>query len=237
MFPEISTLHLALNGLDDALPFQNQCLRDLDMHGNNVSNVHSILKHLPNLEHLNLSNNQISTIPILDHDTTSKIRHLNLAKNPLKDLSQVQNLSCYEGLKSLSYTLTLDDKADERSRLQLIKHLPQLEIVNRTKITQQERNDAAQFGVSHTRASQIMSENFCSLTFISSDSEFKKNVLRTQSIKQVKATFARLAKIRPAKISSLIYSDGTSEIVLNDELAPLSYYGVASAGFITAVIE
>lgn len=156
-----------------------------------------------------------------------------MAGNPLENLENISNLACLPKLHSLQYTLLLDDEKDEVSRLQIIKHLPQLEIINRTKVTLQERQDADRLGHTPNSTAQSMVNNFLTLKLVSESATIEKKVLKTQTVKYMKATFARFVKLRPTQIGSLIYRFEGQILELDDDLAQLSYYDLRDGGCIS----
>lgn len=243
-FPKARSLQLAYNDLGDIVSeTTNDNVCELNLLGNCVKNIHGILETFPCLERLDLSQNKVSQIPprASIREVQACIKHINLANNPLENLSDVSNLACYPALQSLQYTLVFDDERDELSRLTIIKHLPQLKIVNKTPVTQQERQDAARIGLVEAPSTQSISRNFVSLTLVAAASSLEKKVPRTQTVKQLKATYARFAGQRPTQIAALLYrhhhDDGAGaderEVRLDDDLAQLSYYDVVDGGRIS----
>lgn len=230
--PRLEVLRLALNTLDDpAYPFA-QDIKELDLHSNNITDIDQVVNNFPKVERMTLSNNAIRRIPVNDTASHSPLKHLNLANNALNCLQEIANLARYSKLRSLQFTLTFEDKQDVDSRLSLIRYLPQLTIINKTKVTQQEREDAAQMGQSMAQPHMI-SDNFLALTFVYRGTSVCKRVLKHQTVKQLKGSYARVFKLRPTGIPSLLYCDGQLTIELNDDLALLSYYDVSAQGTVT----
>lgn len=232
IFPSVEILHAALNGLPDPCRPFPRFVKELDLHGNKITNLHQLLANFPSVDFLTISDNAIQHIPVREFHNGSQLRHLNLAGNPLQDLSDIANLSLYSNLRSLQYTLTFNTKEDEASRLLIIKHLPQLDIVNKTKVTQQEREDAIYFGEPQVKKSQTLADNVITLTFLSQGLRIEKKVLRHQTIKQLKTIYARAFKLPPRSVSALVFRHGNTTIPLTNDLAQLSYYDLSSDGVV-----
>ncbi|CCG83259.1 putative Tubulin-specific chaperone [Taphrina deformans PYCC 5710] len=233
-FAKLTVLHLAHNDLLDCQnDFELVSITSLDLLGNKISDLHLLVSHFPALEILNVSNNDIKFIrPAISSSVQpgARLKHINLAGNPLEDLQDVSNLAVYPNLCSLQFTLLFDDKKDENSRLQLIKYLPQLQVINRTKVTLQERQDADRFGQTPVNLTRSMVNNFVTLKLVSETGTLDKKLLKTQTVKQLKATFARFVKLRPTQIRTLAYHYKEQTIELHDDLAQLSYYDLSDGG-------
>lgn len=234
MFPHVSVLRLGLNALGDPLQDFSTTIKELDLHGNKVEHPHSVMRSYPALERLTLSSNLISFIPPINGQSPSPLEHLNLANNDIKAMEDFSNLSSYGKLKSIQYTLTLKEDVDQLSRLLLIKYLPQLQIVNKTKVTQQEREDSFRLGHTFQRTSHTLADDMITLIFVRDEMRIAKKVLKRQSVRQLKGLFARLFKLRPTSISSLRYHRDEIDFELTDDLAQVSYYALADEGVISA---
>lgn len=230
-FPGLHSLQLASNNLseaDVAIVSAQKLIQTLDLHDNNITELYALLSAFPGTQYLNLRDNKLTRLQSAA-STNYSLEQLNLADNPLADISDCKNLEIYRNLSHLQYTLTFDDKIDQDTRLRLICALPQLQYINKTKITQQERFDADQ-SRKHPppKVSQSIADNSLMLSFKFAEMTIEKRVLRNQTIRSIRSVFARSFGKRVTQIGCLALRHRDSITNLADETALLSFYEVAS---------
>eukprot|EP00899_Mesostigma_viride_P004886 jgi/Mesvir1/14399/Mv09785-RA.1 len=110
-------------------------VRNLNLWGNNISDV-SILKDMENVEVLSLSVNKISSLR--DFARCPNLKELYLRKNDVRQLSEVRHLI---NLPELRVLWLCDNPCAENSlyRPAIIKALPQLQKLDNTDVTEEER--------------------------------------------------------------------------------------------------
>jgi Leucine-rich repeat (LRR) protein len=115
-----------------------EAIKNLNLWGNDLDDI-SVINLLPNLEVLSLSVNHISGLK--DFAGCPKLTELYLRKNAISDLSEVQHLMALKQLRVL--WLWENPCADiPNYRLIVIKMLPQLNKLDNTAVTNEEREAA-----------------------------------------------------------------------------------------------
>ena len=113
-------------------------VKNLNLWGNEIDDV-KLLRQMPNVEVLSLSLNKISSLK--EFANCSKLQELYLRKNSVFDLSEVKYLTNLQNLKIL-WLLDNPCSEVENYREIVIKILPNLNKLDNTVITLEEKNNA-----------------------------------------------------------------------------------------------
>ena len=234
-FPALDSLELAHNKLPGIKDSQMSCsLRILDLQHNDIDDLSPILSCFTDLISLNLANNQISSFTKVQ--SGHPLTHLNIANNPVRDIAEFAALKILNSLQSLQLTIAEDLEKATLDRLAIVHYLPQLGILNRTKISDVERIDADRlFQPKVAPVINTLGRSLVTLNLQTSTQTVQKSILLSQTVHEVKSLFARLAKTRPTRIARLVATLGEVTIELVDDHAPLSQYDLQDGAFLSIV--
>ncbi|XP_060068996.1 tubulin-specific chaperone E-like [Ylistrum balloti] len=154
MFPLLEQLHVCFNGITNLSKPEGhlQNLTLINLESNSVQTWSQVLhlSHLPKLESLIVSDNQIDTITFPDvgcGETTQHfqalkylcINHNNIAE--WSSINELNKMKCLKELKMIKNPL-LDTAVPETVRQLIVAKISGLEHCNRTKVTKEERRGA-----------------------------------------------------------------------------------------------
>uniref|UniRef100_A0A7S0WWI7 U2A'/phosphoprotein 32 family A C-terminal domain-containing protein n=1 Tax=Pyramimonas obovata TaxID=1411642 RepID=A0A7S0WWI7_9CHLO len=113
-------------------------IKNLNLWGSELDNV-TVLAKMPNVEVLSLSVNKITGLE--PFGKCSKLQELYLRKNEVKSLDELKYLKALEGLRVL---WLCDNPCAETPdyRARIVRELPQLQKLDHTKISNEERHAA-----------------------------------------------------------------------------------------------
>ena len=118
-------------------------IKNLNLWGNDLNNI-EIVNQMSQLEVLSLSVNFINTLK--DMKNCYNLRELYLRKNLISSMNEIKYLTNLPNLKKL--WLGENPVSEQPNyRLCVIKCLPQLELLDNIKITQQERENASMIDI------------------------------------------------------------------------------------------
>ncbi|ORY83789.1 hypothetical protein BCR37DRAFT_378770 [Protomyces lactucae-debilis] len=175
-------------------------VQSVELTGNSITDVHSITRVFPSLESLSLTGNQVAAISSVT--LSHPLRRLALQDNPLP----VDALSAlpYQ-LIELSMTQLADPDADLARRLDILKHLPSLQVLNKTRITAQERQDALAVAAPK-RDAMLLAHDVLNLTLAWEEDMVEVRVLKSQTVLQMRNLVKHICGVRP---SSTLQDDAT----------------------------
>lgn len=123
VWEELRTVDLSNNKIEDILGnktfISTPWIQHLDLSMNKLTYVGGSLDYLNNLKYLNLSYNQLDSLPFLSHESSKKLEILLLCHNLIEDISGIWIFSNLNKL-DLSYNL-LDDHVNLTSLSELKK--------------------------------------------------------------------------------------------------------------------
>ena len=214
---------MSLNDLADPRGICLPGIVHVDLHGNKLTDLQVLLDAFPDCQNLSVSSNKIETLNVSPNHI---LRSLSLAGNNLADLSSISRLEACSKLETLQYTILHDD-TDEQTRLQIIKSLPQLKMVNKTNVTQQEHFDAARVGAPIVKTSHSVASNTLLIKLVYEGDLLEKRVLKSQTVRQLKNAYAKAFKLKPTSITKLYLESDGIFMELSNELAQLSFYDIS----------
>ncbi|XP_052804256.1 tubulin-specific chaperone cofactor E-like protein [Mya arenaria] len=150
-FPSLSELHLSMNQFTHVdLPrnFTHPSVSKLFMNNTNLRDWHDISKlgiAFPNLVSMTIIDSDVDHLPDEEvYKEFSKLSVLNISKANLTSWDEIDNFRRFPQLSSLRITGVpfLEDQEPKARRQQLIARLPNIDMLNGSKVTAMEKEDA-----------------------------------------------------------------------------------------------
>ncbi|BFZ54490.1 hypothetical protein PYCC9005_001527 [Savitreella phatthalungensis] len=249
---DLSENRLATDGLQRV---QVRGVTDVILRHNHLTDLAAVLYAFLDAQRIDLTGNLLSTLSVSEDNTV--LQGLVLSSNdelPLPlTVESVAELKKLLSLVSLQLPMCGKQEVDDASRANVLAALPQLQVINRSRVTSQERDDARvmldrhKAGLNERRleaGSGIASNMVCLQLVIQRASGappatcHTKRVLRTSTVRQLKSTCARLAGGAQAASMTLHYREGESDIwlELDDDVAQLKLWDISDGGTVRVLL-
>ncbi|CAK78821.1 unnamed protein product (macronuclear) [Paramecium tetraurelia] len=146
-------------------------IKSINLWGNDLEDI-SFISQLINLEIAQLASNKINTLK--DVVKCSQLKDLNLRNNVISNIEELQLLKLLPNLKALNL-LYNPVTQNHNYRYQVLKHAPQLEILDEIAISQQERRQVQQEEEKENQIKQKVLKNHQKIKKIESKISIKKS--------------------------------------------------------------